>query len=269
MLTSLGSRRNLGRNSPVSNRTSYGTLRTIWEVDYAALPSQTLVSGSLTTSFGGLLHYHWPTAGSQANIITGQGLAIVLPTTAAETAVDMVLFAGINNVPRLISSDRLRRGKWAVWVKTSNYTMSAGGWAYAPLIYAGGYPNWGFANRRGYNVNGTAANATGGWAGWQCGGVDTGGVLYGANTSSAQVSMLYFRSLWEIEHYYGNWTNGTWPLMEDMTLGMVSRPAGQYRVDGTNGVRCDPNVMYCHLGGAGNATQPRLTYEKIRFTVWD
>jgi len=140
-------------------------------------------------------------------------------------------------------------------------------WWYAPMAYGGSYPKWAFHNRRGRNVNGTAATTTGGWAGGNFGGTDVGGVLYNGGASTADVAMLYFRSPYEVEHFYGTWSNG-WPLMEDMTLGGISRPSGAYRFDNDANRVTAANVTV-EFGGGPSTGNYTLTYDRWRVTAWD
>lgn len=246
-------------------------LKVLYEVDYKKHPSVTLTDGG-TFSVGGIWHQVGNVAGSSINVVSGSGLVLNAPTNGGlcTMSINPVTYMGKEtSVKTMVGADRFRRGGWAIWAKCGNYNAPTGGWFYIPYFHSGAYPGYHIGNRRGYNINGTAANSTGGWASWATIGFDIGAAMYGAVTSSANVSVMYFRSLYEIEHYYGSTTTDTWPDFENLTLGGVSRPAFFSKFDATNAVYSSPGSYTMNFGATASAAGVTITIEKWRFTSWD
>jgi hypothetical protein len=200
------------------------------------------------------------------------GIKFTSPSTAGQ---EVGMYTATGALKPVIGDDRWRRGRLGFWCRINSYSFPAGVFFYAPLVDFD-YADAGWFNRRARSINSTTNDATGGWAGggWYAGAEGTGVQRNGASASE-DVSLLYFRSPWEIDHYRGFWSNETgWPLMENMTYGGMTRAfAGvMTRYDATV-ARLKMNTlagMRFMCGGGQSANNACwLTIERMRVTAWD
>jgi hypothetical protein len=240
---------------------SAGRLVTILDMNFLGFNNGT---GSLigTNSFAGIPLIGYSNGSGGAVDAVAGGFRLTWPNSSAESCIYVNTTGPLQEI---IGQDRWRRGRIGLWCKYSNFTMPVGSYTNAPALNFS-YPDCGFLNRR--------AQTT-----WQCGGWYNGtentNTQVNSSGATEDVSLIYFRSPWECEHYRGTWNNITgWPLMEDMTFGGVTKLfLGVWaRFDSAvnrNKLNTLANGQFqLLLVGGGNNTNS-MVLERSRITAWE
>lgn len=255
-------------------------VNTLFEVNYAEQVPYTFTH-NVAKTICGLTYWNSQSNGSTA-IIDNRGLTITMPAAAVENNVYVLESSnGAGNgkgIKWIVGNERHRRGMWGAWIRTTDVNLVGTQYIYN-LFFDLGYPNWGVGNSKCRNTWGAGNVAHGQWVGWNWNdSTHIPAKLFNTATDAnlPDVSMLFFRSPWEIEHYYGTWTNGTWPTFEAMTLGGVTRMRNSRICNtvalGIAGGDLTNMTMSVGSGGMGVVTTGNSSYtttERYRITAFD
>jgi hypothetical protein len=258
---------------------------TAYEVDWSAKSSVTFSNGNTLTHDG----YVWNAAISGTggvSIVNGSGLRFDSGTAECFLWADFNTSGnnGISLLQYCLGRSRLLRAPFGIWTRAHSYNLpTSGGWYYACGPVGVSYNYSYTATRRSRNAYGTANNATGGFSAWSAQlGRDQGVGLMPGNISLADsppdtvhngtddVVLMYYRDLYTIDYYYGNWSSG-WPTMESMTFGGRFDPHGvnYYTPESTRRYR-DPGKWRQGAGGSGSNTGSQWhIVSRTRITYWD
>lgn len=247
---------------------SHGVLRTISETNFIGMGTTTWTSGETKTLEDGIRYTaSWATGGGAS--ITTDGARLVMPSSAGETA----FYTTPGQLNGIIGDDLWRRGHVAIWNhQTYTFGSATTVYLYSPLMNFA-YPTLGYYARRNRNTGGAPATSTGGLVGGCWMNSNTDGLLNGGSGNTADVTMLYFRSPFECEFYYGTWSDETgWPTMESMTLGGAAHPGSNLaRFDATysyvGGVLSGATVSWAGGGASNNSVIQ--TVRRWRITTWE
>lgn len=258
-----------------------GIERTLHETVFTGMATSTFTSGQVVTLSDGFTYgIGIPTGGSVA--ITTSGLKHQHPSTSTETScvITPANNGGYSVFHHVLGPGRLRRGRWGLWCRVSEYAMVASAWHYL-LIWGTAYPNSYGGLRRARNQQGAPNNDTGSLVAWiGSGGTDSYGILGASSESSSTTNnahnaaedcaCIYFHNstLWDI--YYGSWSNG-WPSLDNMTFGLrVNTMPTRNDMDDALYMR-DPKIwnLGCGGGGYSSNTGNTLTLDRWRITVWE
>ena len=256
------------RNDGTLKNASEGLLRTISETNFGTMGTATWTSGETKTLEDGIKYTSsWPTGGGAT--LDGTGARIVMPSSAGETN----FYTTPGELRRLVTDDLWRRGSVGFWNhQTYTFGSATTVYLYSPLLNLS-YPTLGYYARRNRNRASAPANSTGGLGGGCWMGSDTEAQFNGGSGSTADVTLLYFRSPFECEYYYGTWSDETgWPEMKDMTLGGVAHPGSNLaRFDSTyayiGGVLSGATVSWAGSGASNNSVVQ--TVKRWRITTWE
>lgn len=234
-------------------------LTTLHETVFAGQPVGNIPAGSVTIN--GVTWGVGISAGGSFAIVP-TGLQMIAPSgSGQENGFNAASLWGPT-----IGQERWVRGRNAIWARAAawNRGTATGGFWYLPGIFAGGYPSYGLYTRR--VINGTAWNINGGM--WYAG--ESGNPLYLSGTNpTADVMMLYFRSPWEVEHWYGTYTTD-WPTFAQMTCGGLTRISSPfYTAGGLLGATAASVTVMVGGGGQTGTNSASLIVDRFRITTWD
>ena len=252
---------------------------TAYEAVFAGMTTQSFTDGVNATLDGIVYTPSIPGGGSLS--ITANGLRVQQGSSAENFL--WVLPAnqpgGRSILHNKLGADVLRARRWGVWTRLHSYNLyTDGNWFYATILGTA-YPNNYYGVRRGRGVSSTPSTSTGGLIAWSArAGSDSAQVLSARSdsdlTSDAYhstgelVTLMMFHDPWMIDYYFGNWTDGDWPSMEDMTHGgsFNSRPT---MPSGEHFKQRDPRVWNFGFGGGqGYSTNTEFTVDRYRLTYW-
>jgi hypothetical protein len=240
--------------------TSFGREGTLFECVYAGLTPQTFTSG-VPATLNGLTHGFLIPSGGAAAIVAG-GLKVT-GGSGAETFANMIDPAALRSI---IVPARYRRGRWAYWMKLGSTDFSANSYCHAYWGVVNDYPYWGHYDSRSRGVRGgnTASAGSLQFAHW------FNGSQPGSDTfitdAAADVVCMYFRSPFEVDHYYGGWAGG-WPSLDSMAYGGSTSMQSYVPSVGAASTRDILSGSLVLLHQAYNSAIQ--TYERWRLTSYD